>query len=97
MSDLTMNKISELPQTPLVRGIKAGDIAIRRDYFAAVPVWIKEFVAEMQVPYVVTAMILIALFSFSFGIYMQEQLFNEAVFVTSYLQIDPEAASREWL
>ena len=97
MTGLTINNIAELPQTPLVRGIKAGDISIRRQRFAAVPGWIKEFVAEMQVPYVVAAMTLIALFAFSFGIYMQEQLFNEAVFVTSYLQIDPEVASREWL
>jgi uncharacterized protein (DUF934 family) len=61
------------------------------------PAWIKEFFADMQVPYIVAALTVVALIAFSFGMFMQQQLYNEATFLLSALHFDPQIASKQWL
>jgi hypothetical protein len=84
-------------ETPFARSIAAGTASIQRQRFVHVPNWMKEILADMRIPYIAVAMALLTLISFSFGQFMQNQLYTEAAFTVSYLQIDPAFHGGEWL
>lgn len=97
MSDVAVKQLSDFAPSPLAQGIASGSVAIQKRNRVAVPEWVNEILAELHIPYIVTVMVLLVLIAFSFGEFMQDQLYTESTFLVSYLDINPQAADEAWL
>lgn len=89
--------IPDFSQTPLAKSIAKGSVSIQKKPLVMIPDWVKEFAADIQIPYVATVMVLLTLIAFSFGGFLQKQLYTESSFMVSYLDIGAAENGGVWL
>lgn len=81
----------------LARSIAEGSVRVNEPDHWHIPDWVTETYVAIDMPFKVLAFILLAMIGFSFGGFVQDQLFTEAKFLITPFFIEDGVLTGEWM